>query len=194
MAADLAYNRDLILAHERRFAGKVAGEVVDKPVLAMWMILIPIFFVFYFFQLKRYKNGLRDFSKNFMITRERVVDAVYEASDRGRDVDVDGLVAVSDTPAQVKDLYRLWVEALVEHFQTLIRAEGTSYQELVKNAYRKKSNYQLVLNKLSRAEGNCNRALAAHLPGDAESITSVVKAMQRCVKEIRRSQADEIFS
>ena len=47
MEPDLDLNRDLILAHERRFAGHVAGEVVDKPVLALWMILIPVFFVFY---------------------------------------------------------------------------------------------------------------------------------------------------
>ena len=46
MEVDLDLNRDRILAHERSFARHVAGEVVDKPVLAMWMILIPVFFVF----------------------------------------------------------------------------------------------------------------------------------------------------
>lgn len=194
MAADLNRNRDLILVHERKFAGKVAGEVVDKPILAMWMILIPIFFVFYFFQLKRYKNGLKDFSKNFMVTRERVADAVYEAVDRRKDVDIDGVVAVSDIPVAVTDRYRSWVEVLAEHFQALIQVNGASYEELVKSAYRKKSNYQLILNKLNRAEDDLNRALAEHLPGDAESITSVVKSMQKCVKEIRRCQAEEIFS
>ena len=193
MAADLAYNRELILAHERRFAGKVAGEVVDRPILAMWMILIPIFFVFYYFHLKRYKNGLRDFSKNFMITRERVVDAVYEAADSRKEVDIDGLVAVSDTPAAVKDRYRSWLVALAEHLQALIRVEGASYDALVQRAYRSKSDYLLALNKLNRVEGEFNRALAEHLPGDAESIAGVVKAMQKSVKEIRRSQAEEIF-
>lgn len=193
MEVDLELNRDLILAHERQFAGQVAIEVVDRPVLTMWMILIPIFFVFYYFQLKRYKNGLRDFSDNFMITRERVVEAAYEAASKRKDVDIDRLVEVSDTPVELKDDYGLWVEALAEHFQALIRVDGASYKELVKNAYRKKSNYQLILSKLNRVEGNLNRALAARLPGDAENIESVVDSMQKSIKHIRRSLADDIF-
>ena len=129
-----------------------------------------------------------------MVTRERVVDAVYEAVDRRKEVDIDGVIAVSDIPAAVTDRYRLWVEALAEHFQALIQVDGVSYEDLVKSAYRKKSNYQLILNKLNRAEDDLNRALAEHLPGDVESITSVVKSMQKCVREIRRCQAEEMFS
>ncbi len=103
------------------------------------MILIPIFFVFYFFQLKRYKNGLKEFSKNFLITRERTLEAVCTARSNGADVDIDELVAVSDSPAEVKAEYRLWIEALADHFQALIRVSGSSYGELVRGAYRKKS-------------------------------------------------------
>ena len=33
--------------------------------------LIPVFFFFYFFQLKRYKKGLKEFSGNFLISRKR---------------------------------------------------------------------------------------------------------------------------
>lgn len=194
MEADLDLNRDLILAQERRFAAHVAGEVVDKPVLALWMILIPVFFVFYFFQLKRYRNGLKEFSENFLITRERALEAVHQASDSGSKIDVDELVAVSDAPEQVKDEYCLWVEALVDHFQALIRVPGSSYKELVKNAYRKKSSYQLALNRLSRSENEFNRALAPHLQGDPESISQVVEAMARSVKKNRRALVDEIFS
>jgi hypothetical protein len=194
MGADLDLNQDLILTHERRFAGQVAGEVVDKPVLALWMILIPVFFVFYFFQLKRYKNGLKEFSKNFLVTRQRALQAVYETSQKHSQVDVDELVALSDSPEQVKAEYRLWVEALVDHYQTLISATGSRYEELVRDVYRKKSSYQLALNRLSRAENEFNRALVPHLPGDPDSISQVVEAMAKSVKKIRRSYVAEVFS
>ena len=194
MEPDLELNRDLILAHERRFAGHVAGEVVDKPVLALWMILIPVFFVFYFYQLKRYKSGLREFSKNFLVTRERVLEAVYTALRTRSEVDIDELVAVSDSPTEVKDEYRLWIEALVDHFKVLLRASGTNYEELVKGGYRKKSNYKLALNGLTSAEDQFNKALISYLPGDEESINQVVEAMGKSVREIRRSEAVEIFS
>jgi len=194
MAADLDQNRDLILGEERRLAGHIAREVVDRPVLTVWMILIPVFFVFYFFQLKRYKSGLRNFSSNFLRTRRLVLDAVH-AAERGRgSIDTGELVAVSDSPAEVKEEYREWVLALAEHYQALIRAEGVDYEELVVGAYRKKTNYRLALTKLTRTEDVFNRALCTHIEGDAQSIASVVEAMQKSIGEARRARAAEIFS
>ena len=56
---DTKENSALILAHEEDFAAALARHVIDKPKLSIWMILIPIFFVFYFFQLNKYRDGLR---------------------------------------------------------------------------------------------------------------------------------------
>ena len=53
----LQHERDLILADEKRFAAQVSARVIDKPRLDVWMILIPVFFIFYFWQLKRYAKG-----------------------------------------------------------------------------------------------------------------------------------------
>lgn len=194
MGVDLSANRHLLVDHERRLARTVAGEVVDKPILAAWMILIPIFFVFYYFQLKRYKNSLRDFSQNFLITRQRTADKVYEAAVSGSEVDIDSLVEVSDTPPEVKPDYRVWVETLSEHYRKLINREGIDYDELVRSAYPKKSSYLAVLGSLNRVESDFNSALAAHLPGDTERIAEVVAAIQKSVERNRREMAAEIYS
>ena len=194
MGIDLSANRDLILDYERRLARTVAGEVVDKPILAMWMILIPIFFVFYYFQLKRYKNGLKDFTHNFLITRQRTVDKVYEAAASGSAVDIDSIIEVSDTPPEVTTDYRVWVETLSEHYWILIEQQGFDFDDLVKAAYPKKSTYLAVLNNLNRVESDFNNALAGYLPGDTESIAEVIEAMQRSVTKNRRLLAAEIYS
>lgn len=194
MSVDFDQNRELILTNERAIARQVAGKVIDKPQLAMWMILIPVFFVFYFFQLKRYKNGLQDFSENFLITRQRTLDAVWEATTSKTNADLESVVELSDIPAGVKDQYRVWVEQLADNYLLLIQASGGTYDELVKAAYKKKSNYLLGLKNLNRVEADLNQALAPHLPGDQESIESVIKSMQSSVKDLRRSQAEEIFS
>lgn len=193
MGADFDRNRELIFEHERAFARQIAGQVVDKPQLAMWMILIPIFFVFYFFQLKRYKNGLKDFARNFLVSRERTLDEVWEAATSNKQVDLEKIVAVSTTPAESKDQYRVWVEALAEHFQLLLKSQGDTYEALVRDAYKKKSSYQKELKNLNRIEADYHQALAAHLPGEQESIKAVIASMQSSVKELRRSQAEEIF-
>lgn len=194
MKANLAQNRDLILAHERQFAGQVAGEVVDKPVLALWMILIPVFFVFYFYQLKRYKNGLKEFSRNFLITRERALDYVCEAARQNSTVDIDELAAQSDSPEQVRDEYRLWIEALVDHFQALIQAPGSRFEELVRNGFNNEASYQSSLERLNRTERDLSHALTPHLPGDEQTIQAVIKSMQASVQMLRQSQCKEIFS
>ena len=191
---DLSANRDLLLDHERQVARAVAGDVVDRPELAMWMILIPVFFVFYFFQLKRYKNGLKEFSRNFLISRERALDWVHDALRKQSQVDIDELAAQSDSPVEVRNEYRLWMEALVDHFQTLIAVPGSTYEELVRNGYRKKTSYQRALERLNRTEREFNRALASHLPGDQESIAQVVEAMISSVKTHRRSMVDKVFN
>ena len=194
MEVDLDLNRELILAHERRFAGYVAGEVVDKPVLAMWMILIPVFFVFYFYQLKRYKSGLKDFSENFLLTRKRTLDAVWEGATSKTTADLERVVELSDIPSEALDHYRVWVELLADHYFLLIRARGGSYDELVKAAYKKKSNYRQRLENLNQVEADLNTALAPLLPGDEETIEMVIKSMQDSVKRLRQSQSKEIFS
>ena len=194
MEPDLDLNRDLILAHERRFAGHVAGEVVDKPVLALWMILIPVFFVFYFYQLKRYKSGLKDFSENFLITRKRTLDAVWEAATSETSADLERVVELSDIPSEAQAQYRVWVELLADHYLLLIKASGSNYGELVKAAFKKKSYYLKRLENLNQVEADLNTAIAPLLPGDEESINQVVEAMGKSVREIRRSEAAQIFS
>ncbi len=194
MEADLDLNRELILAHERRFAGYVAGEVVDKPVLAMWMILIPVFFVFYFYQLKRYKSGLKDFSENFLLTRKRTLDAVWEGATSRTSADLERVVELSDIPPEAQDQYRVWVELLADHYLLLIQVRGGSYDELVKAAYKKKSNYLQRLENLNQVEVDLNTALAPHLPGDEQTIEAVIESIQESVKRLRQSQSKEIFS
>ena len=66
----MAHKRDLILADEKQFAARVSVKVIDKPRLDVWMILIPVFFIFYFWQLKRYAKGRKTFAENFLITRQ----------------------------------------------------------------------------------------------------------------------------
>jgi len=194
MEADLDLNRDLILAHERRFAGHVAGEVVDKPVLTLWMILIPVFFVFYFYQLKRYKSGLKDFSENFLITRKRTLDAVWEAATSETSADLEKVVELSDIPSEAQAQYRVWVELLADHYLLLIKASGGNYAELVKAAFKKKSNYLKRLENLNQVEADLNTAIAPLLPGDKETIETVIKSMQESVKRLRQRQSKEIFA
>lgn len=183
-----------ILASERGLAQVVALKAVDKPLLALWMILIPIFFVFYYFQFNRYKNGLRDFRKNFLITRTRVLDAVYDEFDSNENVDIEKLVSVSDAPPETKDKYQGWVKTLVDYYRQLMQADGSSFEELVRKTYKKRSNYLLVLNKLNSSEKEFNRVLVDCMTGDKTQLAGIVKRMEESSEIYRRELAKKIFS
>ncbi len=183
-----------ILENEKQCASRIALEVIDKPVLALWMILIPVFFVFYFWQLKRYSNGLRDFTKNFLITREKSLQLAYEELPAADTPHVDEIVEqAADLTEKQKKLYRRWVEVLVCHYHRLLLVDGDSYEELVRNHYKKKSNFLLAMNQLNISEKQFNREL---FPQDttAGSVQSVVTAMEQAVEKERKKEANLIFS
>ena len=191
---NLSEKYEKILASEQGLAQVVALNAVDKPLLALWMILIPVFFVFYYFQFNRYKNGLRDFKKNFLITRTRVLDALYEELSGNEKSDIEKLVAVSDAPLETKDKYREWVKALFDYYRQLMQADGSSFEELVRKTYKKRSNFLLVLNNLSRSEKEFNKVLVDSMPGDKIQLSGIVKRMEESSEIYRRELVKKIFA
>ena len=83
----------LIYQEERKFAFAVASHVIDKPQLSLWMILIPVIFVYHFYRLKKYADGRKEFAHNFMITRERALNETEAAIESDRKPDLDKLVS-----------------------------------------------------------------------------------------------------
>jgi len=189
----LTHKRDLILAGEKQFAAQVSAKVIDKPRLDVWMILIPVFFIFYFWQLKRYAKGRRTFAEKFLITRERALDEALRAAESGKDPDIEALVQASDIPDGTRQDYRPWVTLLVEHFRDLILANGSSYPALVKSTYKTRTNYLLFLNHLNQVERNFDAALKPHLEKSTDDVNGIIKLMEESVISLRRQLAETIF-
>ena len=145
----LTHKRDLILAGEKQFAAQVSAKVIDKPRLDVWMILIPVFFIFYFWQLKRYAKGRRTFAEKFLITRERALNQSLTSDETGQGPDVESVVQASDIPDDIRKDYRRWVALLVDHYRDLILAHGSTYAALVRSVYKNRTNYLLFLNRLN---------------------------------------------
>ena len=189
----MAHKRDLILADEKQFAARVSVKVIDKPRLDVWMILIPVFFIFYFWQLKRYAKGRKTFAENFLITRERALDEALRSAESGKAPDIEALVQASDIPAKTRQGYRPWVTLLVEHYRDLLLAHGSSYPALVKSTYKTRTNYLLFLNRLNQVEQDFDSALKPHLETSTEDVNGIIKLMEESVTSLRRQLAEAIF-
>lgn len=189
----LAHKRDLILADEKQFAAQVSNRVIDKPRLDVWMILIPVFFIFYFWQLKRYAKGRKTFAEKFLITRQRALDEALRSAESGQDPNIETLVLASDIPTETRQAYRPWVTLLVGHYRDLILAQGSSYPELVKSTHKTRTNYLLFLNRLNQVERDFDASLKPHLQKTTENVNGIIKLMEESVTSLRRQRAEAIF-
>lgn len=196
--------RDLILEHEQIFARRLAYQVVDKPPLHVWMILIPFIFVIHFFRLHQAKEGRRKFTEGYMISRRHALDAVWvalrEKNAPGKPWKrppkelVDRLCEASAVHKKAMPEYRAFIELLARHYHDLMRAKGETYEDLVRAVYGSRTNYLLFLNRLNTAERGLNKAIRPHLSEEVEAAREVVASMEKSMVEIRRKQANEIFA
>ena len=184
-----------ILDNEELMARQLARRVIEKPVPAVWMILIPVFFVFYAWKIKQYSNGLKDFAENYLISRRRALDTAFEAEQSGNPPEIDRLVAkADDIPSEARRLYRDWMSLLVDHYRSLLAAPGISHKELIRANYRTKSNYLLFCNKLNKTENAFNRALLPGIEGAPQDLRYILDRMELGVVDLRRKEVEEIFS
>jgi hypothetical protein len=185
--------RLLILDHETWFAQTLASRVLARPKLSVWMVLIPIIFVYYFYQFQKVMEGRKQFTDHYLKSRVRALDAAVEALETGERPDAEALASLSDVPEEVRPLQTEFLSILVEHYTGLLRAEGGDFVSLIRSAYRNRTNYLLLLNRLTRAEGKVNEALRPRLEKTQADVENVIRTVEEGSESIRRELAETIF-
>ncbi len=185
--------KELILQHEIKFANAIAAKAIDKPILSLWMILIPVFFVFYFYKLKQFADGRKAFVEHFMVTRQRTLDEASAAVESDRKPDVNYVIKMSSAPEDTFRAYAQWIKVLAEHYQDLLKAPGDHLDALVKATFKNRTNYLLTLNRLNEVEKGFNEALKPHLYENTEGVDDIVAVIEQWSKKLRRKEAARIF-
>jgi len=183
----------IILEHEKRFADHLALQVLEKPKLSVWMILIPIIFVHYFHRMQKFSSGRKAFAENYMIVRKRALDEALEVIRTERTPDIKGLVKLSKLPEVVHESNLKMIDLLVLHYTDLIRSDGDTMESLVRSAYKTRTNYLLFVNQLNQIEKALNSALKPHLADSLEGVDEIISAMEIYSERLRRSHAETVF-
>jgi hypothetical protein len=189
----ISEKQTLILEQEKRFANALAMDVIGKPKISFWMILIPIILIFHVHQHQKYRAGRQLFAENYFISRKRAVEEAFSIVTTGREPDIDELVKLSSLPETAKKEYADFLTVLVEHYADLLRAEGENFESLVKSAYRSQTNFLLFLNRLNQVEKSLNKSLEPHISQRSEEIEEVVGKIEQCSEILRRNIAAHIF-
>ena len=183
----------IILEQEENFAFTLATQVINKPQLSLWMILIPIFFVFYFNNLAKYKKGCKQFAENYIIDNKRALNEAIEVVNRGREPDISALAELPNINSNARKKKANILAILVEHYTVLLNSDGEDFSSLIRAAYGSLTNYLLFLNHLNQAEKEVNKALNLDLKESDEVINDIVSSMEGQSERLRRETAESIF-
>lgn len=183
----------IVLEHEEGFADRLALQVLDKPKLSVWMILIPIIFVHYFYRIQKFNSGRNAFAQNYMVLRKRALAEALAAVHSDNAPDIEGLSRMSKLPDSAEKPNRVLLQHLVSHYMDLIRSAGDTMESLVRSAYKTRTNYLLFINQLSQAERTLNSALKPHLAETVQGIEDIIAAMEQHSEKLRRNHAAMVF-
>ena len=104
------------------------------------------------------------------------------------------MVKLAKLPTETLGAYRDLLSVLVQHYTDLLIAEGDEFAELVKSAYRTRTNYLLFCNRLNQVERDLNAALRPHMKATTEGFDDAVRRIEKVSVELRREDVDKIFT
>lgn len=104
------------------------------------------------------------------------------------------MVKLAKLPFETLGDYRELLAVLVQHYTDLLLAEGEEIAELVKSAYRTRTNYLLFCNRLNQVERELNAALRPHMQETTEGFDDAVRRIENVSVELRREDVDNIFT
>jgi hypothetical protein len=191
---DIYEKKRWILEQEEAFARRLSLQVIDRPRLSIWMILIPIIFVHYFYRFQRFVSGQKEFVQNYLIGIRRALEGAVEAVEKGKNPEPKTLAAASDVPEIVREKQAEVYAVLLDHYTDLLRARGDDVESLIRSAYKSQTNYLLFLNHLDRVEKDRNAALKPVLHRTTEEVDEIVNRIERSSGALRREAAEKIFS
>jgi hypothetical protein len=191
--ASVDEKREWILENEHQLAGKISREIIHKPELNIWMIIIPVIFVYFFFQLNRSVSAKKEFVKNFVLTRKNILNKARASSVDEEKPDFEEMAKSEKVPDCAVEAYKTWANVLFEHYQKLLNEKGDSYAELVRRRYENRDRYLLILERISKAENKFYQALRKDLDGSVKNAGDVIQAMEKSLPLLRYEEADGIF-
>jgi hypothetical protein len=190
---------DMILSAEGSFARTVALGVVVRRPLTAWHYLIPGMFLIDFL---RRSAEIRKYSEHFLFPRRQALDAARRIWN-GEDSETAILRASEAIEAWLnsvglysEELQRSQMEAvqlLIDHYGTLMSAQGDSYYSLIENAYHDRRDCEAYVSRIAAAEQEVDRAILERL-GETELLREKLHAEQREVARMREKEADIAFS
>jgi hypothetical protein len=195
---ELEARREMIWNQEQLVAYEVAKVVIPKPKVTVWMIMLPLLFLFFLHDLKKFKTGITDFAQGFLKNKKTALDLTFNATREGIPVEAKLAQFAAEAwpaPADQNELHekqRREIACLMNHYQRLLTGSGKSYAALIKNVYPSAPKYQIFLDTLFELESGVLKAVLQSTPTDGNA-HEIAKLMQTATRQMRQRERDRIF-
>jgi hypothetical protein len=190
-------NYNLIRGQGERFGNYLARQVIEKPQPSVWIIFLPILFVYYLHVIPKYKSNLRSFARDIMQFKFLVLDGALEEARTGvfpgERITADFKSSVSEEMAQAVQQKKIEeMEILRQHYLLLFGNAGKTYHELLRKSYGTAGNYRFFINRLFKAEKAVYEAVI-QVSHPTPAAHEVVALMEKASEKLRETELKEIF-
>jgi hypothetical protein len=189
---DLTQKKEVILSNELAFANKIGAALFEKPKVSIWMIFIPILFLYFIFRMQKYKNDRIKFDEEFMTARRKAMDIALGASEAEFMTEMSGATQYPELPVPLQKPYFSWIKTLSSHYLDLLSADGDDFESLISAAYFNRDNYMLTLDRLNNAEKDFYTALKP-LMAKVEGTAQIIATIESESRRLRSETAYRIF-
>lgn len=198
MALSIKEKYDLIYSHEEQFAYRLGKEIIKKPEVSVWMILLPVLFVHHMYRVNQYKAGIKSFAQGILDPREKALSRAYNEVSAGKEISYevkDYFPGVDLSVGKQKKLAEKQVAVIrimEPHYFALLQSSGQSFEELFRKVYPTQGDYRLYLNKLEKTEDELYEYLNRKVHKTDES-RQVIKNMRKCSQRLREDELEHFF-
>lgn len=198
MPSKLVENCRIIREHEFDFARRLAKGVLQRPKISVWLILVPLLFIYYVRRIKIYKADLQRVCDGVVHTKNFALDAAA-AEVQGEavpDYRKQFLGKHPNPTRKVEEVFSLQaaeIDLLMAHYRRLLAESAGDYSGLVRGAYKAKRSYREFLEMRGRAEEKLGTAVLEAFQSGEEA-RAVHHRMVKQARELREEELLAVFS
>ncbi len=199
MSSQLDTKYHILMQKEQKFSKSVAFESIDKPRASAWMIIAPLYLIYWMYRAKKYRHSVDAFAQNFLISKKWALEGAYEMA--ANNISKKEMMRRFREQAsqfgeteELQEYQALEMDILLDHFYKLLTAKGETFAELLRSAYGSRKQFERFVEKLQDAERKIAQAALKNLDElDMESAQEVASNMEEATAKLRKKDAQEIF-
>jgi len=190
---NLEEKRDIVLQAELEFARELAARLMPGPEPSAWIILMPILFIFHVFEKRKISKSRGDFTRHYLVNLKRGMRAAMALASGEKSLDMQALAREADIPEEYTSWNVALLNRLCKHYERLLEAQGDDFENLVRSAYFKKTDFEDEMKRLNSLEQDLNKALIPWMQEIEPDVAETIEEIGEHVRTIRKECANRIY-